>query len=429
MYEIISTVVKFFPLQLLIAELLFAGYLKKRSMFAVRLAVPTAVYLVASYFIPWDLFAIFGWFSFKYIILLAATVGIMFAAFDASYKEILFCTTAGYAVEHIAFSFMMIAYRAYGGANGSNEWIKLTIYFLSFVFVYVLGWLFFARRIKRGSFVNMQNGKLIATAAVIVVITQGLSLWLNHSFPGVIICRVYAVFCSVLALLVQFNFFRESDLQHKNELLEQLLRKEREQYEISKENIDLINMKCHDIKKNLSMLLELGRGESARTITEESLGIVNIYDSALKTGSEALDILLMDKGLRCRNENIKMSCMADGAAFSFMEPSDIFSLIGNALDNAIECVRQENCDNRVILFKTARRGEQLYVHIENSCLVPPVFRNGLPQTTKSDKRMHGFGLRSISYIAEKYKGNVRMYYEDGMFNLDVLFPDAYAASA
>ena len=429
MYEILSTVIRFFPLQLLVAVLLFAVYLKKRKLWLVRLGVSSAAYLVISYFVPWDLVVIFEWFSFKYIILLAATVGIMFLAFDASYKEILFCATAGYAVEHIAFSVMMIMRRALSDVYTSSVWIGLTIYFLSFAAVYALCWFFFARRIRSGSFVNMQNGKLIATAAVIVVITQGLSLWLNHAFASVIICRVYAVFCSVLALLVQFNFFREGDLRHKNDLLEQLLRKEREQYEISKENIDLINMKCHDIKKNLNMLLALGQSQSAKELTKESLDIVNIYDSALKTGNEALDILLMDKGLRCQNENIKISCMADGESLSFMAPSDIFSLFGNALDNAIECVRQEKEDDRIILFKTAHRGELLYVHIENRCSVPPVFKGGFPVTTKSDRRMHGFGSRSINYIAEKYKGNVRMYYEDGWFNLDVLFPEAKSAAA
>lgn len=264
MCDFLYSVITFFPLQLLISVLLFALYLKKRKFWSLKLLACSAVYLVVAYFVPWDLFVVFEWVSFKYIILLCAMVGIMFIVFDVSYKEILFCATAGYAVEHVAFNFMIIMRRVFGDVYSSNEWIRLSIYFLSFAAVYALSWLFFARRIKGGNFVNMQSGKLIATAIIIVLITQGLSMWLNYSFVGVIICRVYAVLCSIFALLVQFNVFKEDELRHKNELLEQILIKEREQYEISKENIDIINMKCHDIKNNLNMLIELGQGEGRK---------------------------------------------------------------------------------------------------------------------------------------------------------------------
>ena len=48
--------------------------------------------------------------------------------------------------------------------------------------------------------------------------------------------------------------------------------------------------------------------------------------------------------------------------------------------------------------------------------------DGFPVTTKEDKRYHGFGLKSIRYVVEKYDGSVAVQVEDGMFNLNVLVP-------
>ena len=63
----------------------------------------------------------------------------------------------------------------------------------------------------------------------------------------------------------------------------------------------------------------------------------------------------------------------------------------------------------------------LLVHIENRCVAPPEFEDGMPVTSKADKDFHGFGVRSIRYIAEKYGGRVRYSASDGKFELDILF--------
>ncbi len=132
----------------------------------------------------------------------------------------------------------------------------------------------------------------------------------------------------------------------------------------------------------------------------------------------------MDKNLRCRKNGIKFTCMADGAALDFIAPSDLYSLLGNAIDNAIESVERESEENRMITLKTERRGELLSIHLENYSSVEPRFKNGLPLTTKGDKAHHGFGTQSMRYIAEKYGGTLKMSYDDKYFILDVLFTES-----
>lgn len=113
---------------------------------------------------------------------------------------------------------------------------------------------------------------------------------------------------------------------------------EEKQYNILKENIDYINIKCHDLKHQIRHF-----GDKC-SLPEESVSEmmkkISVYDTSLKTGNEALDILLMEKSLTCLNKGIKLTTMADGKAISFMEETEIYSLLGNALDNAIESLEK-----------------------------------------------------------------------------------------
>ena len=62
------------------------------------------------------------------------------------------------------------------------------------------------------------------------------------------------------------------------------------------------------------------------------------------------------------------------------------------------------------------------IHLENRCSREPEFVDGLPLTNKKDKNRHGFGVKSIRYIAEKYNGEVSMSVQNGRFCLDILLP-------
>lgn len=59
-----------------------------------------------------------------------------------------------------------------------------------------------------------------------------------------------------------------------------------------------------------------------------------------RTGNETLDIVLTDKLLYCEKNNVTITCIADGKSLSFMSEEDIYSLFGNALDNAVLAVEQ-----------------------------------------------------------------------------------------
>ena len=52
------------------------------------------------------------------------------------------------------------------------------------------------------------------------------------------------------------------------------------------------------------------------------------------------------------------------------------------------------------------------------------FKNGMPVTTKKDRRLHGYGMKSIKSTVEKYNGSVVAAQENNWFELKILLPAA-----
>lgn len=105
-----------------------------------------------------------------------------------------------------------------------------------------------------------------------------------------------------------------------------------------------------------------------------------------------------------------------------MSVTDIGSLFGNALENAIQAVQKlDNPDDRIISLKVEEKGGMLLIRVENSYAETLEFDGELPKTTKEDNGYHGFGLKSIRMVAERYGGVMRIQAGE-QFVLTVLIP-------
>ena len=157
---------------------------------------------------------------------------------------------------------------------------------------------------------------------------------------------------------MQCGLFEHTRLKEKNRelerdkfVLEELLMREQKQYAITKDTIDLINIKCHDLKHQLAALRSMSEEEREKSLKEVESAVM-IYGNIAKTGNETLDIVLTEKSFLCEKHGIRFTYMIDGGSFSFMAPADISSLFGNALDNAIESVMKEGEKDRRVSNST-----------------------------------------------------------------------------
>lgn len=149
-------------------------------------------------------------------------------------------------------------------------------------------------------------------------------------------------------------------------------------------------------------MAKIENAEARSEYLKEVQEAVSIYDATYHTGCRVLDYILREKSLMFNEYQVEFSCMAEGEGIGFMSISDIYALMGNALDNALQCVIREAENERVISLQIRTKGDMLFLHLENRCSHIPEFRDGFPVTDKKDKDRHGFGVKSIRYIAEKY---------------------------
>ena len=136
-----------------------------------------------------------------------------------------------------------------------------------------------------------------------------------------------------------------------------------------------------------------------------------------------LDVILTNKSLQCRKSGITFKAMVDGNILTFMHVKDICALFGNLLDNAIEATQQiASQDNKLITLSVKQKNNFVVVECINCCEQQVAIHAGedLPKTTKNDKQNHGFGLKSIRRIAEKYNGSMTFTQEKNWVTIKVL---------
>lgn len=215
----------------------------------------------------------------------------------------------------------------------------------------------------------------------------------------------------------------ELRVRQELEAVQNVLQNQYVQYKQSRESIELINYKYHDLKHQIAVL----RSEEDPKKREEFLNRmedeIRQYEAQNKTGNKVLDTVLTTKSLYCAKHGIIFTCVADGTLLDFMDVMDICSIFGNALDNAIECeLKIPDKEKRLIHVTVSKQKMFLILRFENYCEETLQYQEGTLVTTKKEKEFHGYGLKSIQYTANKYEGAVSTNIENNWFELKVLIP-------
>lgn len=429
-----------FVIELSTAEFLFTFRLKKRSFFPLRFAAGVAVLLgVAAIPIPVTAF----WStSMVFMMLFGLSFLSLWFCCDEPAVTAFFCAMASYTVQHFAYEFAGISMSILEWGTSpmrdmySSEVINfksfdettvlaVTLYLICYVSAYWLLFVAFGKKIKKDSDMRIKSpimfGLIAAGLLIDILISSVVTYYMTDNPIGSAVANVTNMLCCVLLLGCQFNQLSTNEIKSELDFVKRLWQQEKEQYEISRANIDLINIKCHDMRHKIRKMTKNNLSDDEITEIEKS---ISIYDSMVKTGSEALDVILTEKGLRCNDNGIMFTCVADGALLGFMSDSDIYSLFGNIMDNAIEAVAKiPESDGRTIGLKIRTVGEFVSVNVKNTFLGKlELDAQGLPVTTKTDRDYHGYGMKSIKYLTEKYGGNLAVAADGNVFNLNLLFP-------
>lgn len=228
--------------------------------------------------------------------------------------------------------------------------------------------------------------------------------------------------CAIM-LYFQYTLFTKSAIKKELAILNHMWHQREEQYRLSKETITIINRKCHDMKHQIAAVRSMAGQEAQERYLQEAEESVGIYSAIFQTGNEVLDTVLTEKSLYCEANGIRLGCVADGSQLAILNPIDVYTVMGNALDNAIEAVQELNePEKRMIDVLICRDHKFLVIQVVNPLVKELRFRNGLPVSTKPKNGYHGFGLKSIQHTVEQYGGFVAVQAENRYFSLKILIP-------
>lgn len=230
-------------------------------------------------------------------------------------------------------------------------------------------------------------------------------------------------FVGILFVFVYRLWFSNLQAAHELDMIHRVVEQQAIQYDSSRESMDAVNRKYHDIKQMLSAMRSEVTQEKKIKWIDDMEREIREYEVWCKTGNPVLDVVLSEKYLRCVHEEIELSCVVDGAQLKDMEMADICTIFGNALDNAIEHVsRIKEKERRLIHVKVFERQGFLNISIENILEGKLQMEDGIPVTTKEEKEFHGYGIKSIQYAVNRYHGCMTIDQEEHWFRLKLIFP-------
>ena len=239
----------------------------------------------------------------------------------------------------------------------------------------------------------------------------------------VFIIRTLADLSGMAVLYAYHIQVKEIQMRFEKDTLRNIMDMQYKNYKLSKESIDIVNQKYHDLKHQINLLKSGADSEKAGEYLEQMEREIKIYETQNKTGNKVLDTILTSKSMHCQRHGIELKFMGEGQLLNFMEDMDISALFGNMLDNAIESVvKIKDRQKRLISLHVIQDKQFIRIRTENYCEENVQFQDGIPITTKKDKRFHGYGMKSMKKIVEKYDGSVMAGKTDNWFELKILIP-------
>ena len=312
---------------------------------------------------------------------------------------------------------------------GSSAYLNCFLYDIIRVLLGILVYLPFRKRPYFNEDKETMKRILFFTLGVlstVVVLQTFLVQYSTESIPLYTVClNTFFVLCAAL-IVIRTNILSESKYRQEAKVMNQVIASEEAQYNSLKTNIEVINMKAHDIKHQLEKYQD--------KLTEDEINhlrkSVEAYDMQMKTGNQVLDTVLYSTSLRANKEKVRFTCLADGQSLNGFDDATLYYLFSNILDNAFEALKNiTDPDKRVISLNVSE--EQNKIHIEecNFFQGERKIEGGLIPTSKEDKTHHGYGLKSIRFLVNENKGAVSLETKGDMFFLRISLPKPKDASA
>jgi hypothetical protein len=411
-------------IEVLAAELLFLHVYKKRSYFWLRLFSAALISnLIASRISleaaedPFSRFLVL-------LIIIAISVACMLFSFEGDAFSIFSSCVAGVATQHIANKLvaMIMLIPLIRDMCAINYGYRIFTEVVVLTLVYLATFVTLAREyVPEKSSIHLDA---ISIGIVLICIGVNRLVRTGDVEPSYVIATsVYAIICCIFALGIQFYLNKWQQEKTESLVVKELLSASEKQYEQWKAMVELNSIKVHDLKHMLHRI-ENYADKYHLDIPDLSPMRESIdgFSPLVKTGNEVIDVLLRNMDRLCRQQGVRLNCVSYTDTLGSFDSMSLYFLFANAIDNArAGAAPVSDKDKRLVDVSLKQFGDSVIIHVWNYFEGEITFSDELPVSNNSEEG-HGYGLKSIKMIVDRFGGAMKAHTEGDVFHLNIILP-------
>ena len=233
----------------------------------------------------------------------------------------------------------------------------------------------------------------------------------------------------LMAMIISFLIIIPIDIIIKNskkKSKELVMQTEQEMYkrqiDDARKYIEEIATIKHNMKNQILCMSELladGNIDEAQKLCKNIESELNKTSYVFNTDNLYLNSILNVLYKKATENHIDIKVVVK-SSFKKINGSDLISLLGNLGDNSIEALKTISPQNRNLQIAMSEKGAY-YILTFMNCIEKSVLENNHQlSSSKPDKLYHGYGIKTVRNIAEKYDGIVNISEEDKIFKVSVM---------
>ena len=235
------------------------------------------------------------------------------------------------------------------------------------------------------------------------------------NFSAVLIVPIFMV----LIIYLLFNCISKQYFENISLLMEKQVEQQVEHYKkINKLTDDLREFR-HDYKNHmicLQSLLNNKQYDEALSYVKSITNQETLDSNKFFSGNQIADAILTDKNELAQKNNCKI--IFDGSVSDEISVSNLCTILSNALDNSIEaCSKIDSDETQIVDVKCVASELIQIIRVSN----PNLDNNAVTETSKADRKNHGFGLSNIRRTVERMDGQMIISSQYPTFVLEIEF--------
>lgn len=364
----------------------------------------------------------------SFLAVLALMVALHWLVWRCSLLTSVFCCSLAYSLEALSTDTERFVSTTMLGLGAEEPVLEAAArYWAVSVAVYAVSYLLLVRHLEATGLLAIDSPAMLLVAVLAIALNIVFSLALKDLGVLDLPRRYFLAFQVVYLGVCVFVMYSEYEIIYNRRLQLDVAEAERlreetvRQYEQTRDTVAAIDAKCHEIRHRVAQM-ESGRGASREDVAAV-LREIDLYDSRVKTGNEALDVVIGERRLLCGRQGVTLACIADGRALAFVAPADLAALVGGALDVAVAaaCTLPTREGRRVALNVRAGMG-MAAVHLEAPVAGTVRLSDGFPDALEGPNGARSLDTRALRMVAASLSCVLSSKMEGGILHLNLMLP-------